>query len=247
VQITPAFVREAYTLLRQSIIHVEHDAIDFDEEELEGERREERRVDDSEDVPMAANSTDPADENSIPVRVNVAGRPAAVAQGQSSSQPDDAVPGSEPTPAPAAPKRRMVITHDKYIELQTLVVMQVSEQERKIGKGVDREELIDWYLEQREDAMQDVEQFEYEKELIVKLLRKLVKVRNFLDVPQSVTHRCSLQDNFLIEVKGDVQDSLRPSADEESQESAGPTGDDVRVYYLVHPSVDTESSMTSGY
>jgi DNA replication licensing factor MCM6 len=38
-EITPAFVREAYSLLRQSIIHVEQDDIDFDEEELEGRAR----------------------------------------------------------------------------------------------------------------------------------------------------------------------------------------------------------------
>ena len=42
-EITPAFVREAYSLLRQSIIHVEQDDIDFDEEELEGERDGDRR------------------------------------------------------------------------------------------------------------------------------------------------------------------------------------------------------------
>lgn len=51
----------------------------------------------------------------------------------------------------------------------------------------------------------------------------------------------------MIEVRGDVQDSLRPSTDDDSQESMGAAGDEVRVYYLVHPSVDTESSMTSGY
>ena len=33
IQITPAIVREAYSLLRQSIIHVEQDDINFDEEE----------------------------------------------------------------------------------------------------------------------------------------------------------------------------------------------------------------------
>jgi len=36
-QITPAYVCKAYTLLWQSIIHVEQDDFDFDEEELEGE------------------------------------------------------------------------------------------------------------------------------------------------------------------------------------------------------------------
>lgn len=125
---------------------------------------------------MAAEGTDPADENSIPVRVNVARKSTAVPQVESSSQTGTVVPTSEPAQAAPATKRRMVITHDKYIELQSMVIMYVSEQEQMIGKGVDREELIDWYLEQKEESMQDVEQFEYEKELIVKLLRKLVKV-----------------------------------------------------------------------
>ena len=42
-----------------------------------------------------------------------------------------------------------------------------------------------------------------------------------------------------------MQESL-PSIDEESLESSGAiNGENVRVYYMVHPSVDTESSMTS--
>lgn len=50
-----------------------------------------------------------------------------------------------------------------------------------------------------------------------------------------------------MEVKGDAQDSML-SADEETQESSAPVdGENVRVFYMVHPSVDTESSMTSGF
>ncbi len=37
-------MREAYTLLRQSIIHVEQDDIDFDEEELEGDHDGDHRA-----------------------------------------------------------------------------------------------------------------------------------------------------------------------------------------------------------
>ncbi|KAF8969316.1 hypothetical protein BDZ97DRAFT_1795004, partial [Flammula alnicola] len=91
---------------------------------------------------------------------------------------------------------------------------------------MDREELIDWYLEQKEGEMQHIEQLEYE-ELITKLLRKLVK------------------ENFLLETKGDAQESML-SVDEDSQESsAAVEGENVRVYFMVHPSVNTESSMTS--
>ena len=52
------------------------------------------------------------------------------------------------------------------------------------------------------------------------------------------------QDNYLIEIKGDVQNSLLPESMEESsaQPSADSQGGDVRVYYMVHPSVDTEGS-----
>lgn len=51
-----------------------------------------------------------------------------------------------------------------------------------------------------------------------------------------------MQDNYLIEIRGDVQESL-PSMDESSLASEG---DNVRVYYMVHPSVDTEGSSSLG-
>jgi DNA replication licensing factor MCM6 len=46
-------------------------------------------------------------------------------------------------------------------------------------------------------------------------------------------------------VRGDVQESL-PSADENSAQSSGiQDGENVRVYYMVHPSVDTEGSSSA--
>ena len=177
-QISPAFVREAYSLLRQSIIHVEHDAIDFDEEELEGERRDDvAAVADDEDVQMNGGENT-MEESSAPVRV-VGGRGAAPRP--SSSRAGSMVPPSggaaaDAVPAPAPAKRRMIITHDKFMELKTMIILYLSEHEQQTGEGMDREALIDWYLEQREGEMQDVEQIEYEQELITKLLRRLVKV-----------------------------------------------------------------------
>jgi DNA replication licensing factor MCM6 len=81
---------------------------------------------------------------------------------------------ADPVP-PTQPKRRMVITHDKFVQLQSLIVLHLSQVEQATGKGVDREELIDWYLEFKEGEIQDEEAFEHEKELITKMLRKLVK------------------------------------------------------------------------
>ncbi|KAG5654584.1 hypothetical protein H0H81_011559 [Sphagnurus paluster] len=231
-EITPAFVREAYTLLRQSIIHVEQDDIDFDEEELEGERGKAQTTttaaDDEDDVQMTAEEMEAMDQmSSMPanIRVHV---PGPGPQAQSSSRAGSAALGTDAPPAAPAPKRRMVITHDKYMQLQSLVVLHLSATERETGRGIDRDELIDWYLELKESEIQDVEELEYEKELITKMLRKLVKA--------CIT---------ILQVKGDVQESL-PSMDEESQQSFALEGDNMRVYYLVHPSVDTEgSSLTS--
>lgn len=214
-EITPQFVREAFSLLRQSIIHVEQDNIDFDEEELDGERPEQPpAVDGEEDVEMSA-ATDAADESSIPIR---RGRQSTPTAGPATDH-TGTTPAPDAAPAPAQ-KRRMVITHDKYMNIQALLVTYISNNEQNSqGGGVDREELIDWYLEQKEEELQSIEDLEYERELVAKVLRKLVK------------------DNYLIEIRGAVSDSL-PS--EESQSSAT-EGSNVRVHYLVHPSVETDT------
>ena len=199
---------------------------------------------DNEDTQIAGDGTmgDAADESSVPVRVNIAGRQAALRPSGSSSRAGSVVPATEPAPRP---KKRMVISHDKYMELQSMVVLYLSEHEQKTGKGLDREELIDWYLEQKEEGMQDIEELEYEKELIVKLLRRLVKVRTLINYLKFGINQI-IQENYLLEVKGDAQASML-SMDESQESSAAVDGQNVRVYYYVHPSVDTESSLTSGY
>ncbi len=82
-----------------------------------------------------------------------------------------------PPPSEAPPKRRMKITHDKYMTLQSLIVLHLSEHERNTGQGIEREDLIDWYLETKENDVANIEELEYEKELVGKVLSKLVKVR----------------------------------------------------------------------
>lgn len=160
---------------------MEQDDIDFDEEELEGERGDMRPsqlnatddADNDRDTPMDA-EMDEMDESSMPVNVRVRA-PAAPAPRGSSSRAGSAALGGDNVPPPA-PKRRMVITHDKYMTLQSLIVLHLTATERETGRGIDRDELIDWYLEVKESEIQDVEELEYEKELITKMLRRLVKV-----------------------------------------------------------------------
>ncbi|KAF8272164.1 mis5 protein [Lactarius quietus] len=204
-EITPAFVREAYSLLRQSIIHVEQDDIDFDEEDKEiapENVQPKMSEDDSQDVAMSGGDTEMTEQT-----------------WSTSTQAQSLVTPKTPQNEPTSSKRRMVITHDKYMTLQSLIVLHLAAVERETGKGIDRDELIDWYLEMKEEEIQDVDELEHEKELITKVLRKLVK------------------DNYLIQITGDVQNSLPTSMDESSTQ-----GGDVRVFYMVHPGVDADSS-----
>ena len=66
---------------------------------------------------------------------------------------------------------------NRYMEIMNICVLHLSDIEREIGTGVDREELIQWYLEQKEMDFETEEDLEYERELIAKALTKLAKVR----------------------------------------------------------------------
>jgi DNA replication licensing factor MCM6 len=172
-------VREAYSLLRQSIIHVEQDDIDFDEEEEAATTRDNMQPkaseDDSQDVAMSGGDDT---EMTDPMYAEPSGT-----DGSTNTQPQGlATPEAlhhDAGNGPASAKRRMVITHDKYMTLQSLIVLHLAAVERETGRGIDRDELIDWYLEIKEEEIQDVDELEYEKELVTKVLRKLVKVRSF--------------------------------------------------------------------
>ncbi len=174
------FVREAYSLLRQSIIHVEQDDVDIDEEETDNPNKVSAVPDSTDndfdqDVAMSTEveGTDPTEPSAATLdRIQTSST--KVAQKSSSSQPGATLVD---TAAPAQPKKRMIITHDMYITLRSMIVLHLTQVERENGRGIDRDELIDWYLELKEETMQDVEEIEYHKELITKMLRKLVKVK----------------------------------------------------------------------
>jgi hypothetical protein len=192
LKITPAFVREAYSLLRQSIIHVEQDDIDFDEEEAVTTRGDIQQPkasqDDSQDVPMSGGDDT---EMTDPMYAEPSGT-----DGSMSTEPQGPMTPKAPQydtgDGHVSAKRRMVITHDKYMTLQSLIVLHLAAVERETGRGIDRDELIDWYLETKEEEIQDVDELEYEKELFTKVLRKLVKVRSFSSLRPSLRLRSSI-------------------------------------------------------
>lgn len=206
-EITPQIVREAYALLRQSIIHVEQDDINFDDDEEADQA-----------VPP---QSDAMDEDEID-----AAQIAALDAVESSLQET----AESVQPVEERPKMRITceccrpttLTSDnRYMEIMNLTVLHLSDVERTSGTGVDREELIEWYLEQREDAIGNIEELDTERELIGKVLTKLTK------------------DNYLLEIRGDVREGLVSGASEQSTE------DTQKIYYLVHPQVDLSDLSSS--
>ena len=157
--VTPNFVREAFSLLRQSIISVEKDDVEVEDEEDEVVEPG-LRPDRDGDSPMAdedddADGDDDNNDNGGDGRGGEASR-------------------ASTTPAPQRKKTK--ITHDRYTAILNMLVRRVNEDEMSTGEGVEHEELVTWYVEQKEEELQSVEQLETEKDLVSKVIKRMVKV-----------------------------------------------------------------------
>jgi len=142
-EITSDFVREAFNLLRQSIISVEKDDVEVDDDEDE----------------------------------TATGAAQAAADGEEEME-DDEPAARDPSEAPR--RERTKITYDKYMSIVNMLIRRVSEDEKESGEGVEQEDLIVWYLEQKEDELADMEQAQEERELVRKVLKRMVKENMFM-------------------------------------------------------------------
>jgi DNA replication licensing factor MCM6 len=150
-EITPDFVKEAYNLLRQSIISVEKDDVEMEDE-------------DDEAVLAAAAAAESQDADA-----EMAGEE-EVQDGEAAAQASRA----SRTPAPLREKTK--ITHDKYVAMRNLFVKRVNEDQASTNDGVEEEELLVWYLEQKESELETQEDLSNERALAKKVLRKICKV-----------------------------------------------------------------------
>jgi DNA replication licensing factor MCM6 len=157
-EITPIMVIEAFNLLRQSIISVEKDDVEVDEDDevLPGNSSNGRRRDTDGDSPMADGNDDDEDGD---------------------NGPDGGANG-----AAVAPERQKTkITYDKYISVVNLLVQRVNEDEMGNGEGIEGETLIQWYLEQKEDELAGEDDYHAEMALTRKIIKRMVKVRFYDD------------------------------------------------------------------
>ncbi|RYO96830.1 hypothetical protein DL765_011403 [Monosporascus sp. GIB2] len=201
-EITPAFVEEAYNLLRQSIISVEHDDV-----EMEDEEDTQEAPDDSAALLAAA---DQASGSASASARN------ADAEGDERMAEDQGETEAEADGAPR--KKKTAITYDKYISMVNMLVSRISEDESSgAGEGVEAEDLIQWYLEQKEDELDGEEDYHHELGLAKMVLKKMVK------------------DNILMAVRGEglAEDEAGAAAD------GGATASQ-KVVYVLHPNCAIE-------
>lgn len=149
--IIPEFVKEAYDLLRQSIVTVEKDDVEVgDDEEAALAQQVANAADVDDDQEMADGDGD----------------------GDNAMRDD----GEQQLEQRQKPKTK--ITYDKYMKILNLVVRRVNEDESVAGEGVEQEELIVWYLEQIESELNNEEDMQRERDLATKVLKRMVKVRS---------------------------------------------------------------------
>jgi DNA replication licensing factor MCM6 len=154
-------VIEAFNLLRQSIISVEKDDVEVDEEDEDAvvaDGTNGHRRDRDGDSPMADADDDEDGDNG----------------------PDGGAGPSAAAPAAASgEKQKTKITYDKYISVVNILVQRVNEDEMSNGEGVDGETLVEWYLEQKENELNGEADYHAEMALTRKIIKRMVKVSSF--------------------------------------------------------------------
>lgn len=145
-EITPEFVNEAFNLLSQSIIHVDHDDVEVEDTNA----NDETQVD--------------TDQSSI-----VMEQPQLLASRQAT--PSETVSQGEHEQS----RTKTKITYDKYTAMMNMFVRRINMDEAANGNGVTREELINWYLEQEEDNLFTEAAAQEEEALASKVINRLIK------------------------------------------------------------------------
>lgn len=145
-EVVPKFVVEAYDLLRQSIVTVEKDDVEVDDD---GEPPA-RAINNNEDEEMVEDGV----EGDRPTRGD----------------------GEESRPAPQQKRQKTKITYEKFTNIMNRILRRVHEDEVNAGEGVEQEDLIVWYLEEIESELNNEEDLARERDLATKVLKRMVKV-----------------------------------------------------------------------
>jgi len=190
--VRPSYVREAFRLLRKSIIHVETEDVTFDEGDGFDDGPPEDDLEENEgDVDESGGQQD--DEEDAPPSAEAAGAEDDMEEAKEAE--DSAASLQQPKPAKAkkAKKKKTQITFEQYESISNAIATYMRSRESEVEQveGKDDEEstyltwgqVMEWYLEQCEAQIGDsLEELDRMKKLTNLVLRRLVKVDHVLVV-----------------------------------------------------------------
>ena len=142
-------VTEAAHLLKTSIVHVEQDAVIFDEE-------------DEEMLKNMITAAEAADDDTRMIEASSLGPETQESLGV----------------VAIVPKQKNVITlsAEEYHKIVQQIMLEIKRYERESGEtGIHKSRLIEWYLESKESEMESEEQFISHQKMIKSVINRLVK------------------------------------------------------------------------
>lgn len=212
-EVRPSYVREAFRLLRKSIIHVETEDVTFDEgdefDDEEGPPEDGDLEENEGEVDEGGGQQDNEDDASQPAE-------AAGDAMEEEKEPGDATSQQQPKPAKAkkAKKKKTQITFEQYESISNAIAtyLRSRETEAEHVEGEEDEEstyltwgqVVEWYLEQCESTIGDsLEELERIRKLTNLVLRRLVKVDHVLviigdaEIPE-LERKLAVHPNYVV-------------------------------------------------
>ena len=149
-EITPSFIAEAYDLLRQSIIRVDVDDVEMDEEfdNIESQSRTESGNNDNDN----GNGDNDAD---IGAGRTISEPPVEIGMGQTEAT----------SPPASAEKKKTTVTYDKYVSMMNMIVRKIAEVDREGAEELTAVDIVDWYLLQKENDLGSLAEYWEERKL----------------------------------------------------------------------------------
>ena len=153
-------MREAYRLLRKSIIHVETDEVELDDIQ-----------------PPTTEEDDAADAAAKEAQVRCQNRSKTTQTVPNGCwvPPVTLLVGTTTPQAAAAPAPAVIkITLEKYQTLANMLVLHLRRNDEVDRVGMKRGDLVNWYLEQKEDELANEQALNAERELINRVIENLL-------------------------------------------------------------------------
>jgi DNA replication licensing factor MCM6 len=116
-------------------------------------------------------------------------------------------------------REKVSISYDKYIAIMNLIVKRVSDDDNSTGgEGLTAEEIIDWYLTQKEDELHSIAELEKERKLAYKVLKRLVKDRILMSVTSDVESTSTSKTVYILHPNCSILDFFDQPRQEEQED-----------------------------